>query len=162
MSPSMLSCRLMLLTRRRVIPGRRGALPLREMRQTQIPCSLHLDQAAARALGVGSSRHTGVQRLDRRLSSQDELDLTIVELVDQPCKAPHAFELIWTELRHARHQDCMVAPRELDVIRGPARTVAQLCEIEPDCRLGNFARPDLPAFDLDVNVAAIRLAGDAS
>src|SRR5262245_36064963 len=144
MSPSLSSCRLV--------------STLREVRQAEVVLGLHLDQPAARAFRVRTSGHFAVQLLHRRRGAHDQLDLAIVELVDQPGEAPHALDLVQPKLRNAGHQHGMVAPRELDVIRGAARTLAQRAEVEPD-----YAFPDLPPgdrtpLDLDADVGGAALS----
>ena len=51
----------------------------------------------------------------------------------------------------------MVAPRELDVIRGAARPFAQRAEVEPDRTRRDPPRQDLAAFDLELDVGRARL-----
>src|SRR5215470_7037001 len=101
------------------------------MRKAQVAGSLHFRKAAARALDAGVPGNCRVQALSHVLGADDQLDMAIIELIDQPGESLQAVHLIRPEARDAGHEYSMVAARQLDVVRGPARPLAQLREIEP-------------------------------
>ncbi len=108
---------------------------------------LHFQQTAEGALEFELQAAAGIEVLEFHLGGEDQLDVTVVELVDHVDEATRHVVLGHVHLFDVGNEHRIVDLAQLDVVVLAAGTVAQRAEVEPGHVVGYLAGDDLAVLD---------------
>src|SRR5690554_118386 len=130
------------------------------MGQSQVLVRLHLLQARQGTLEFELESSTGIQLLRRHFGRHQQLDTTIIKLIDHIDEPTNLVILRRPHARHIGHQYGMKLTRQLNVVILATWTIAQLTEFEPHDIIVQSPRFKQAMIDLQGDITLTRMPGN--